>query len=682
MRRSFQRFGFLLILAAWVAVSTGYCRQVMNPADLQILQRASVAYEEERYIEVIGLMEGFLETPVENPDPWLLLAGSHLALKDAASAVETIDRGLDLMPDNPRLLSGKADIHLEREEYEEALHIFEALYRRSLKDGAKGVDSEQWAGRIAALNTHLGGLAVQQNNLDKAEAYFGDALIHQADSLHSYTNLAFIKLENDDPEGALDVVNRGLERFSNHSGLQKMKASILSSLEDAEGLEEVLAGLLILEPENLELAGNYLTLLLYNEQFEKADQFVEKVLEENTLGPERYRVLAGAYEKNGFAAGQIRILQQYLREYPDDTETELEVASLLVSINETGQAKEFYRRLYESGNLRAGRELARLYALQDSLHIAENIYENLTSKYFGDVDLLWEYAAFLNERKRPEEAIVPLDQILTINRDPRYLYERALAGDRSGEKEKAMEMYENLSEQGFYHPAMFLRLLEEGRLIPGLGEGCSATQSLFNLILTQSIRKQQALLAGLQDENGELFREEKLPEPAGADLGELNKISGFVLNEITGQCGAAEAEIFIEDLLRRQGSSGKMAMMAARFFEEQQRPKRALELAEDAVALSPDLPEAHFYHARLLETQKEAKEAGAAYERVLSLDDRHEEAYAALVRIYRNTNRLDELCDRWLLRYRTNRNNEVLYRHLHDALLRAGRWEDAGNLQK
>ena len=681
MRRSFQRFGFLLILAAWMAVCKGYSQQVMSPEDLQLLHLASTAYEEERYIEVIELMEGYLKMPVENPDPWLLLASSHMAIHDPGSAEYTIDRALALMPDHPRLLQGKADLHLEQEEYQEALHIFKTLYRRVPADGTDSEEQGRLAVRIASLNTHLGGVAFEKNQLDEAEAYFEEALVHQPDSLHNYTNLAFVKTENDDLEGALSVLNSGLNQFPGHSRLQKWKASTLSSLEDSDGLEEVLAELVYLEPNNLELAGNYLTLLLYNEQFDKAEQFVEKLLKDKTLSSAKYRILADAYEKNGYSLGQIRVLEQYLREYPDDNEVMLEMAALLTSVNKTGQAKEIYWRLFNNDISRAGMELARIYTSQDSLDTAETLYETMVSEHQEDLGLLWEYAAFLNQMNRPDDAIAPLDQILEANRDASYLYERALAGDRSGASKEALDMYEDLAEQGFYHPAMFLRLVEEERSVPGLGEGCEAVQSLFNLILKQTIREQNSLLAQLSDGNGNLFMEEAFPGPAEIDLSELNKISGAVLDEITLQCGTDTTEVFIEDLMRVHGNSGRMSIMAARFFDKKDRPERALGLAEKAVSLSPNLPEVHYYHGQLLEQQHKLGEAAIAYERVLSLDDRHNDAYAALIRIYRNTNRLDELCDRWLLRYGTNRDNEVFYRHLYNALLRAGRWEDLQGLQ-
>lgn len=672
------------MICGFIGLPKLHAQELLTPSDQQLLHRASGAYEAERYIEVIDLLEDFLETPVEHADPWLLLAGSHIALHDFQAAAETLDRALTVMPEHVQLLRGRADVHLEREEYKDALQIFNTLYQQALKKGVPAGEVDPIVRRITALNNQLGGEAVQENRLDHAEGYFRDALNHQPDSLHSYTNLAFVKIENDNPEGALEVVDSGLEQFPGHPNLQKMKASILSSLKDARALEEVLADLVTLEPENLDLTGNYLTLLLHNENYDEADRFVKKVLDDESLGSDRYLVLAGAYENAGYTTGQIGILQRYQQKYPGDTDVELKTAALLASVNETEKAKIAYRELAESGNAEAGQELARLYVADDSLDTAANIYKNLIVEHPDDVNVIWDYTVVLNQMDRPDEAIGPLERILELTDDPRFEYERALAGDRAGEKVRALEKYEELAESGFYHPAMFLRLAEDGRSIPGLGEGCEMVQSLFGLVVSQSMQKQESILASIQNESVQsIHREDTRREPAETDLNELDEISQSVILEISEQCGANGAEEFIEELLQTHGSSGRMHMIASSFYkEERNQPDQALELAEQAAELSPNLAEAHLYHARLLEASNEMDKARLAYERVIALDDRHEEAYSALLRIYRNSNRLDELCDRWVKRYHTNRENEILWRYLHQGLLRAGRWEEVQALQE
>jgi len=58
------------------------------------------------------------------------------------------------------------------------------------------------------------------------------------------------------------------------------------------------------------------------------------------------------------------------------------------------------------------------------------------------------------------------------------------------------------------------------------------------------------------------------------------------------------------------------------------------------------------------------------------------DVYGALIRVHRENGTLDQLIDRWLVRYRAVRSDPELREYLIDALHRAGRREEAREIAR
>src|SRR5690625_6879883 len=68
------------------------------------------------------------------------------------------------------------------------------------------------------------------------------------------------------------------------------------------------------------------------------------------------------------------------------------------------------------------------------------------------------------------------------------------------------------------------------------------------------------------------------------------------------------------------------------------------------------------------------------YERTIAINHKNRSAYHPLIRIYQKERDLPSLCDRWLITYRHEKENEVLKEFLIEALHKADRFKDAGDL--
>ena len=73
----------------------------------------------------------------------------------------------------------------------------------------------------------------------------------------------------------------------------------------------------------------------------------------------------------------------------------------------------------------------------------------------------------------------------------------------------------------------------------------------------------------------------------------------------------------------------------------------------------------------------DSKEAILSYKRVLSLNPENRGMYKKLIKLYREDNRLDELCDEWQSIYVSQPDNIILEEFLITALHKAGRKVEA-----
>lgn len=666
---------FLLFVVAAPSVIGQQIHQLYQERYSQALK----AYEEERYIVAIDMLEELLEFPVDSSEPWIVLTSGYAALHDFKNALNTLDRAIKLFPETIPLFQLKSQIYFETGEYEKALSTMYRVSELLKKDGDNYADLSINNARVASLNAHLGSIEVQNNKLESAADFFKEAIRLEPDSLYHHTNLIFALAESGQIHEALEVTDRAIQRFSANSDLLKIKAALISRTDDLTSLEQILAAIIREEPDNTEIAANYVWVLLNNQNFAEANRITEEILLNKNLGSTRYIHLAEAFENAGFTAGQIGIWRQYLIEFPDDHEVWFKKAGLLHQTGEMEEAEIIYKRLAETGDgLQAKKLLAALYIDMDRVERAVEMYTTLTEQYPEKRDLHWSRASLLMEMQLWDEAIEPLETILGLQEDNKYWYEWANTLMQAGYRDEALRVYQALVEEGYYHPTIFLELARGDLEIPGLGSGCEMKQSAMKLVLRQIVSEQQSLLLTLQEGVFEPLNDR---QPGEVNLRQLEEITDAFLELILFGCDSDQALHFIEELIHLYGNSGNIQLLTASFFDRLGEKERALSHALLAVELSPNSIDTHMMHATLLAKINQSDEAAQAYEKILALDPYHEEAYAALLRIYRNTNRMDELCDRWMVRYQTDRNNEVLKTYLNEALIRAGRWADAQKLR-
>src|SRR5690625_6154755 len=78
------------------------------------------------------------------------------------------------------------------------------------------------------------------------------------------------------------------------------------------------------------------------------------------------------------------------------------------------------------------------------------------------------------------------------------------------------------------------------------------------------------------------------------------------------------------------------------------------------VVLNANREEFNFLLGQIYEQLDQYSPAIVAYERTIAINQKNRSAYQALIRIYQKERDLPSLCDRWLIKYRHEKENEVL----------------------
>jgi len=96
-----------------------------------------------------------------------------------------------------------------------------------------------------------------------------------------------------------------------------------------------------------------------------------------------------------------------------------------------------------------------------------------------------------------------------------------------------------------------------------------------------------------------------------------------------------------------------------------------------SVRLAPNQKEAHNLLGKIYQQKEQYQESILAFERSLSLDNTDTKIYRNLINLYSKTGQLDQLCNKWMIRYQSGADHQILKQPLIEALHKAGRYEEA-----
>lgn len=587
-----------------------------------------------------------------------------------------------------------AEALLHQKNFEPALEAYEVV-EDAMERGTPvpGLRLEDLRIRLGELYQIVGSRAFEAEQYAKARGYYEKAVEYAPGEPAVHRNLSYLYLQQGDAAAMLEAAATGLQHFPDDRELLRLKATALTQLERYDDAVPVYAELYARSPDDVDLGLAYAQVLLMAQQRLKALEHFEDLLQRH---PKERRIYEALIELNRRALnfqGALKVLYRLRSQYPDDADVLRRIAEAHELIEEYDDAAAVYDTLAAlSGRPEdAVQARGRLLQRQDSLAAALDLYQEQLAQHPTDTTLLRSTADVLYEMQRWDEALPHYRDLARATDSPAALYSAAYALEQLGRPREAAAAYQDAIDEGATDPLPYYRvsvLLESSIPVSSILDAsildlrsstppCALAQRGLRLGL-QRVQSLQRTLSTLLQNRGTGSMAD-LPD-LETDLERQNRLAEELVEWVPNVCSSSETAALLDELLAEYPASARLQYLVGRHLQQHGDTIEARRRLQEAARLTPTLLEAHLALGDLHAAEGNVREAILAYERVLSLDDEHAEAYRALIRLHREAGRLDALIRRWQARHRTSAENPVLREHLIEALHKAGRAEEARKL--
>jgi len=641
-------------------------------------------FQQGNYQRSIDLLEQVIRKDSLRLNAYVLLSASYLKQEIPEVAQLKTEEGLGHFPNSKALLWLKAEALFQQQLFKRAMPLYAKLYEEKAPTRQYAplqIDSTHVKERVIQTNKALAAKAFQRNAFSEAETYINQIRDLVPEDLETQKNLVFLYLKQEKWEKALKAVNKALGQSPENRDLLRMKASALYQLQDYEGLQKEYKNLYEQDPDDIETALTYGEILIGSQQSSKAVKIYERLLEKYPKERRIYEALIDVNERRLNLDGKREVLRRMEKQFPNDNSIAINIAGTFEQQKEWGQARAVYDSLLHvsSDSLMLQKKIGHTYAEQDSLQKARKVYEDAYQNYKEDKELVLWYGMILEELSEWEKAYRLYSEFLSRHTDYEVLHRSGVALMQMDRYEQAIEQLQLALKNGSGNPDVYLRLsqlyvqVDPPKLKKARSKSERAlTQSLQALQKSQRKIEQQLNKKSFGDQLENVRQFEKLEE--------LDALAEKAFRHFTDINTSERIRQMFGKLRESYPGSGRLFYLMGDYYQQQNQQKLSRSHYEKAIRYSPQLRKAHLALAQLFEQAGQNKDAITAYERVLSLDAQKPEAYDALIRLYRKTEKLDKLCDRWKARYRGNTDNETLKEFLIEALHKAERYEEARKL--
>lgn len=650
-----------------------YGQHVRSP-----LQEGQIYYELQEYDAAIERFRLVLSDPNSPREVYRYLVSSYLLNQQPEVAAKFAQKGLDIYPDYLQLqvMKGEAliqtDTHKAILVFENVLHSFQEAGTH-VTEGIRQTDIKEYLIRLYQKGAAE---ASQGGRMEEALAYYRKALpLEPAEpSLHSggvYTLLQMERWEEAE-EAALTALNS----FPADENLLFMYAQSLQHQSEYEQMTEVLERLYQLDADNMERVLLYGKALLHTNQADKASQFFWERIREFPEQKILYRTLIDINRQRFNQAGLLEVLRLKKKQFPDDANLLKEYGRELTASQKYEEAYAYFDSL---ATARQDAEFARLavHALlfEEAYEQAESAYEHHLAAWPEDDALLLEYGVLLVNNGKFEKASTVLEQYLNTNHDDRMLLRFAELQDSCNDIKKAADTFRDPNYRWRLNWLLIKKSCgeEKGDDREFLSNTLVGMMRLYNSLQKEVQEEAQVGLNRLQNLQPPLFR-------AAGELHEARNELQQLLDFITNTFSFEVSMELLDTGLSRFPESVLVLYQKASLYYHHQMLNEARDYFEKLVVLNANREEFHFLLGQIYEQLDQYSRAIVAYERTIAINQKNRSAYQALIRIYQKERDLPSLCDRWLIRYRHEKENEVLKEFLIEALHKADRFKDAGDL--
>jgi predicted Zn-dependent protease len=306
-----------------------------NPADMaSVLTQAEIFIRGKQADKAVELLEKLSAALPSRPQIDFALAKAYISSDKVAKAAGALDRVLVLTPEFNDAASLRAQIHLKDGKTAEGVALLEGVRKREPGNAANRellIQAYRFLGRNdealvlmrekagadtkdAGAQVELGRLLGEQGKMDEARSILEGALQSSSDSLAAVSNLAAVDLKEGKSDAALKRIDDFITKQPNSSEAYTIKAGIAIELK----------------------------------KLDEAEKALNKAIELKKDNAQAYAILLQMKSGAGQEVESLALLENYLKEFPEDPAGLLQRGYLLQQLGRKEEARAAFTALIEA----------------------------------------------------------------------------------------------------------------------------------------------------------------------------------------------------------------------------------------------------------------------------------------------------------------------------------------------
>ncbi|MFH5884767.1 tetratricopeptide repeat protein [Halalkalibaculum sp. DA3122] len=639
-------------------------------------------YEHGDYENAIGPLKRAVD---ENPrlvDAYIYLASAYLGAEQFDQTIQTAREGLKVAPKHLRLLLLKAEGYY-RSDYRKAIPVYReiaTILERNLDRQKDGLHLERIRAYLGHLYHRRANESYGLGQINKAVQDYEQARQYSPDSLNIHNNLAYILLQEERWGEAVELLEETATLFPGAERTLFMKGQAHRGAGELDEMVEAYQQLYQADPENLNYAVIYGQSLMAANQARRGNLFMQKLIDRHPREKRLYEVLKKMNEQRYDFGARRNVLKLQRQAFPQDRAVAEDLARTHLLIQEYPEARQIYDSLATATlDPEYAIQAARTWLYDENYAIAAEVYQKMTDQWPDDADLLAEAAVVFEEAGDTERAQKLYRRAYNFAGEPLTVVKLIELLLQDKKNEEAFAYLEELEESGYSGIGKFYELKYRSGEMEEDERAEKAEQAVVEMLRLYENEQQEAreLSAGT-------FNSGHAGMPPVLQIRrDLDRLEHYIDDwyaYLRLSFSSEECLQILENVISEYSSSPKLYLFRGQTAIDYGDPDRGMQSLEEAVRLGAQEAGVHLALGNAYAQLGKVQAAILSYERALTLDNEYKEVYHRLIRISRENELLDELCNRWLARYSNNNDNNILKEHLIEALHKADRTEEANRI--
>jgi tetratricopeptide (TPR) repeat protein len=664
---------YLLLLL--ITFSSSVALNAQNPQLLT--NEAKISYGMNDLNTAITKLNQAIELDSSYTEARILLGQIYLQTNQPKHAEEILKPALTFKMNYPEVLLGLGIAYFEQKRYTSSLMEL----RRALSLDPNNVQASE----IAALCYLNLGVADYQNGLfNGAISNFNKSIGINHTNIQAYQNLVVVLYESGKRQEAIKICTKGLSISPKEKILLKIIIQCYAETNKIEEALEPAQKLYKYYPNDVESALQLAYIYRYSNRGDEAFGIYEKMIEKYPSDQRIYDEYAELHSLRGEYSKAINTYEKFLNHTDSKSLVHQKIAEIYLREEKFNSARLSYKKALKSTEDKVDIycSIADTYVEQNNNSLAIGTYREGLENHPQSWKLHKELAS-IYEPINIDSAVIIYNHMIQIQPSNPFPSIRlaALFSKNNDEEairysEKAIELHASTPEPYFILAGIHLSQKDS-----------SSSINLFKQSVQKSLKEISRLKKIVTNEISNSRGRINLDrlEFMGDDVNAMEKLQRilrsslqFLLNiEIN-----SVLENYLTEWLKEYSEETVLFEFLAETVEKQNDRNRALSIYEQLIRLNPKIKEGHLGYARINEKNGKFNSAISAYKRALTIDSKDPEIFHKLISLHIKENKVDQLCEDWLLRTKREPENKILLSNLRVVLKKMGRKKELNRISE